>query len=182
MTMSNEDDDILAEIAATLGNERLITSKLGRKAKLTRTQVDEILLSNDMAINLAVRFDVSVSTIVRARRHQYVTADEQGHHKYRKTRQGRKLATGDQLDDDTRAKIAADPSPALNVAKVYGVSRSYVYHLRTQYGTNDMTGRRGPLPPEAIQEIRKSELDDAELAQILDLSVAVVRAVRGQHG
>lgn len=169
--MDNETDNILSEIAQSLQPP----AKAGRPAKLTRSQVDSILLSEKPLDVLALEYGVSVSTILRAKQHGYVTKDEQGAHSYIKRARGRRIANGVELSEEMRKRIAADPASAATVAGAFGVTVSYVYNQRHKYKTT-RTGT--PLPREVMERINTSHLDDAALAQLLALSEAIVKAVR----
>ncbi|QIG66875.1 hypothetical protein EVB41_045 [Rhizobium phage RHph_TM3_14A] len=178
----NNEEEMLESILSSLQEvPKRLHGKRGRPALLTRAQVDEILLSSQPVDVLALQYGVSVSTILRAKNHGYITAEEDGAHSYFHRTRGRRMLDGSTLDEETRARIAADMSPAADVARTYGVSRSYVYNLRARYGTSSDIRRRGPLPREVIEEIHKSDLEDEKLAHLFNLSVAVVRAVRSMQ-
>jgi len=86
--------------------------------------------------------------------------------------------SGRVLEKEERAAIAADLSPAKQVAHAYGVSVSYVYKIRHEHGTSNDRRRQLPLPREVIDAIKASELGDDELSALFDISVIVVRDIR----
>lgn len=181
--MSEEDnilDDIMSSLQEATEAPKLI-GKRGRRASLTRAQVETIKLDTRPNDIIAMVYGVSPATVYRAKHHDYRTAEEDGAHSYMPTTRGRRLKSGHVLGDEERAAIAADLSPAKQVAHAYGVSVSYVYKIRHELGTSNDRRRQTPLPREVIDAIRASEVGDDELAQLFDLSPLVVKSIRSGY-
>lgn len=178
--MSEEDsilDDIMSSLQADSEAPKLV-GKRGRRASLTRAQVETIKLDTRPNDIIAMVYGVSPATVYRAKHHDYRTAEEDGAHSYVPSPRGRRLKSGRVLEKEERAAIAADLSPAKQVAHAYGVSVSYVYKIRHEHGTSNDRRRQLPLPREVIDAIKASELGDDELSALFDISVIVVRDIR----
>lgn len=167
------DFDPMEELIAELNEGEKPIGKKGRRAVLSRAQIENIQDDERPVAVIAKELDVSVSTIHRAKHHGYRTAAENGAHSYR-------LPHQKQMPEEQRVAIAKDPRPAKDVANEYNVTRSYVYMLRTKY--NGPPPEKGPLPEEVMNEILTSELDNEAVARRLSISPTIVRLIRRDYG
>ncbi len=167
------DIDEMEELINLLNEGEKPIGKRGRRAVLSRDQVDYIQSEPKSLRALAKELDVSPTTIQRAREHGYRTAAENGAHSYVPNTDRRRLHP-----DELRA-VAESNKPASEVAAEFNISRAYVYILRKKF--NGLKPRP-PLPHEVIQDIITSELDNDALARRYSISSTIVRLVRRDFG
>src|SRR6478735_7207490 len=151
-TMIDEEEfDPMAELLAEINEGEKPIGKRGRRAVLSRDQVENIRGDERPLADIAEELGVSKSTVHRAKAHTYRTAAENGAHSYRLPHQR-------QMPAEQQREVAADPRPAAQVAAEYNITRAYVYMLRTKF--NGPPKPKGPLPDEVIEFIVNSDADN----------------------
>jgi len=149
--------------------------KRGRPALFTAEEIAEIQQAEGTLQQLANRFRSSRATIgrIRSESYEYAPVDAEGRSRTH-PRGDRKKPV--RIDEDARQRIAYMAGTLKEVADVFGCSTIYVAKLRQKYRT--VNRPTSLLPPEVMDDILASSLDDFAMAKKYNVHHTIIRFIR----